>query len=118
MYQELVRIMGRELKVGKNMSKDYKRGVDIHGLNNISGEVRSKLIRGMKKLPSGKWEKPNVPTYGGVFYEPGGNVNPYRLSIDDEPQTIHDILPPDIVDRLLSLREKSRVWKRTLPLRG
>jgi hypothetical protein len=40
-----------------------------------------------------------------------GNVNPFRSSTDDEPQTIHDILPPDIVERLLSLRETSQVWK-------
>jgi hypothetical protein len=134
MYQELVKIVGRDLKVGKNTSKDYKRGVDIHGLNNISGDARPNLMKGWSRL-GGFWHdpivnpqvhqnvstnfevqiEPTVLTYGRLFstFNKGKSlsINPFRLSTDDEPQTIHDILPPDIVKRLLSLKEVSKAWK-------
>ena len=111
MYQELVKIVGRDLKVSKNTSKDYKRGVDIHGLNNVSRDARPKLMKGWSRLaPDDRWHIPEIPSYGKIFHREGG-VNPFRSSTDDEPQTIHDILPPDIVKRLLSLKEVSKVWK-------
>lgn len=78
-YDQIGMHLLRPPKVGYNKSDDWKRGVDTHGLNNIS---------------SGRGSK--------ISLEP---APPFRKAHDDEPSQLSDVVPEDIASRLLELRD-------------
>ena len=70
--------MTPDLMSGYNLSDDWKRGVDTHGLNNIS---------------SGRGSK--------ISLDP---TPPFRKAEGGEPLLLSDVVPEDIASRLFELR--------------
>tara|TARA_R110002020_G_scaffold52917_4_gene148427 strand:- start:4204 stop:5199 length:996 start_codon:yes stop_codon:yes gene_type:complete len=78
-YDKISLYLGREPLVGYNESDDWKRGVDTNGFNNISVGRGQKLIK-----------KPEPP---------------FRDPMEGEPAILEEVVPLDIYERIISLKE-------------
>jgi hypothetical protein len=79
MFRRVAARLGRAPKVGQNLARDWMRGVDTQGMNNISAGRRGYLgVRGAPRVP-------------------------FRLPGAGEPQTVDDAVPPDVAARLKDL---------------
>lgn len=78
-YDKISLYLGREPLVGYNESDDWKRGVDTNGFNNISVGRGQKLIK-----------KPEPP---------------FRIPMEGEPSTLEDVVPVDICEKIISLKQ-------------
>jgi hypothetical protein len=84
-YHKISVYLDREPIVGYNESDDWKRGVDTNGFNNIS-QGRGQRLK----------EKP---------------INPFRLALEGEPSILEEVVPTDIYEKIISLKQDAT--KRT-----
>ena len=78
-YNKISAYLDREPIVGYNVSDDWKRGVDTNGFNNIS-ESRGGMLK-------------EEPTW------------PFRLALEGEPSTLEEVVPTDIYEKIISLKQ-------------
>ena len=84
-YDQIVSYLGRTPHTQMNISEDWKRGVFTDGLNNICGSRRD-------------------------LY--GVNITaPFRHLHDDEPQSLEEVVPEDVVRSLRKVRRSALARK-------